>query len=133
MAGNEGYNLGNGVAGALLLSICTALPETVSAITLAKMGQGNMAIGGIVGSHLFNITILFYGDLVYYKEGTLDHLINSDNYLNFMGLVIVNTILSLLLFVSIFKKNIKNKLIYILPSIVIVVSYLLGWISGLIN
>jgi cation:H+ antiporter len=133
MAGSKGYNIGNGLAGALLLAICTSLPELVSSFTLARMGQGNMAIAGIIGSHLFNMTILFYGDIAYYQEGTLDFVIHSGSYLSFMGLVIINLIISLLLFVSLFKQKITNKLIYVLPSILIVVSYLVGWFSGLLS
>jgi cation:H+ antiporter len=132
MSGEEGYNLGNSLAGALLLSICTALPETVSAFSLAKMGQGNMAIGGIVGSHLFNLTILFYGDLFYLENATFDNLINSSDYQGFMGLVLVNVVISLFLFVSSNRRVVKNKFIYLLPSVAIVVSYLIGWFMGLI-
>ena len=113
MSGEEGYNLGNSLAGALLLSICTALPETVSAFSLAKMGQGNMAIGGIVGSHLFNLTILFYGDLFYLENATFDNLINSSDYQGFMGLVLVNVVISLFLFVSSNRRVVKNKFIYL--------------------
>lgn len=128
-----GYGLGSAVAGALLLSICTGLPEIVSAINLARKGAGNIAIGGIVGSHFFNLTIIFIGDLVYSKGSTFELLMNNVvEFVKFKGLIIIVLSISAFLFVSTMKKNVKNYIIYLLPSLVIVVLYLYGWFSGLI-
>lgn len=58
-------NLGMTLAGALLLGIATSLPELTSSISLVRLGNFNATTGNIVGSNLFNFSILFLADLVY--------------------------------------------------------------------
>lgn len=123
-----GYGLGSAVAGALFLSLCTGLPEMTSCVSLAKMGQGNMALGGIIGSHLFNFIIFFFGDLFFAKDSTMIELAkNNEQFLTIKISIIVGMILNLLLFCNTFKKNVKNKFIYILPCVIILIIYLAFW------
>ena len=58
-------NLGATVAGALFLGIATSLPELSSSINLARIGNYNASFGNVVGSNLFNFTILSLADLLY--------------------------------------------------------------------
>ena len=61
-------NLGMTVAGALLLGVATSLPELTSSISLVKMKNFNATIGNIVGSNLFNFSILFIADISYSRS-----------------------------------------------------------------
>ncbi|MGB5822827.1 MAG: hypothetical protein WBH44_02045 [Proteocatella sp.] len=60
-------NLGMTLAGALLLGVATSLPELTSSISLVRLGNFNATTGNIVGSNLFNFSILFLADLFYTK------------------------------------------------------------------
>lgn len=61
-------NLGMTVAGALLLGVATSLPELTSSISLVKMKNFNATTGNIVGSNLFNFSILFIADITYSRS-----------------------------------------------------------------
>ena len=62
-------NLGKTVAGALFLGVATSLPETASTWTLFKIKNYDVAVGNIVGSCLFNFTILSVADFFYRGGG----------------------------------------------------------------
>lgn len=127
---NGGYGLGSAVAGAIFLSMCTGLPEITSAISLAKMGQGNMALGGIIGSHFFNFTIFFIGDLFFFKSGSMQQLyLDNTQYMTIKITIIMGMVLNLLLFSNTFKKNVKNNFVYLLPCVIIIALYLVFWFT----
>lgn len=60
-------NLAKTVAGALILGVVTSLPELVSSFDLARRRNFNAVFGNILGSNLFNFTILSVSDMVYRK------------------------------------------------------------------
>ena len=66
----EKLDLGMTFAGALLLGVATSLPELTSSISLVRFGNFNATTGNIVGSNLFNFSILFMADL-FYQGGSL--------------------------------------------------------------
>ncbi len=59
------YNLGASFAGAVFLGVATSLPELVSTLQLVRLGNYNAACGNILGSNLFNFTILAIADFLY--------------------------------------------------------------------
>lgn len=61
--------LGTGLAGAIFLGVATSLPEVSSTIALFRLKNYNIAIGNIIGSNLFNFTILSFADLLYLGHG----------------------------------------------------------------
>lgn len=63
----EELGLGATVAGAIFLGVATSLPELSASINLVRMKNYNASFGNIVGSNLFNFTILSFADLVYNK------------------------------------------------------------------
>ncbi|MGL5972339.1 MAG: sodium:calcium antiporter [Oscillospiraceae bacterium] len=84
-------NLDASVAGALLLGVATSLPELVSSFQLCKIGNYNAVVGNIVGSNLFNLTILAFSDF----------LSNDNIYIISKGsksLIILNLISTILVF-----------------------------------
>ena len=68
LAGKTG--LGSSIIGFTLIGLCTSLPELSSVLAALKMRRYQLAIGDIFGTNLFNIQILFVGDL-FYREGAL--------------------------------------------------------------
>ena len=53
--------------GTLLVALTTTLPELTVTVAAIRIGALDMAIGNLVGSNLFNLTILAIDDLLYVK------------------------------------------------------------------
>jgi cation:H+ antiporter len=66
----EKTGLGSSIIGFTLIGLCTSLPELSSVLAALRMRRYQLAIGDIFGTNLFNIQILFVGDL-FYREGAL--------------------------------------------------------------
>jgi cation:H+ antiporter len=60
--------LGNTFVGTLMVALATSLPELVTAVAAVRIGAVEMAVGGILGSNLFNLTILGIVDLFYWRD-----------------------------------------------------------------
>lgn len=98
----EKLNLGMTIAGALLLGVATSLPELTSSISLVKMKNFNATTGNIVGSNLFNFTILFVSDVLY-REGSV-YSSNTESY----NLIIFGVIATITTFIAIQFKSSKR-------------------------
>lgn len=98
--------LGKTFAGALFLGVATSLPELISSMTLCKRGNFNAAAGNIIGSNIFNFTILFVADILSFMPGCTDvYILNSDSeYLLILGAAA--TVVTLLMMAV---KNMKKK------------------------
>lgn len=57
--------LGATVAGAIFLGVATSLPELSASISLVRRNNFNASFGNIVGSNLFNFTILCFADFLH--------------------------------------------------------------------
>ncbi|WP_339025453.1 hypothetical protein [Spiroplasma endosymbiont of Agriotes lineatus] len=88
------YGVKKESAGAIFLGMTTALPEVVSLFSLTRIGYGNVAIAGIIGSHLFNSIIYFVADIVNHPVGSLEHLANG-NMMNLISLFVIAILLLL--------------------------------------
>ena len=60
---NGELGLGATVGGAIFLGIATSLPELTSSFNLVRLGNFNASFGNVIGSNLFNFTILAIGDI----------------------------------------------------------------------
>ncbi len=49
------------LTGLIVIAIATALPEAVAAISAARRGQGDMVVGHVIGSSLFNLLVVVGG------------------------------------------------------------------------
>ena len=49
------------LTGLIIVAIATALPEAVAAMAAARRGQGDMVVGHVIGSSLFNLLIVVGG------------------------------------------------------------------------
>lgn len=61
----ETTGLGAGFVGTTLLALVTSLPETVAAVTAARLGAFDMAVGNLFGSNVFNMFALGMSDMFY--------------------------------------------------------------------
>lgn len=113
---NETLNLGATVGGAIFLGIATSLPELTSSFNLVRLGNFNASFGNVMGSNLFNFTILAIAD-IFYSKGNIFNPDNQAFNLIFWGLIATVFAIS-----TIFTK--KNKLISIILSILIIASYI---------
>lgn len=110
--------LGATVAGAIFLGIATSLPELSASVNLVRMKNFNASFGNIVGSNLFNFTILCFADIIYTKGGIY---INESQVMNLLLFGFISSILTLLLIR--FK---TRRPIILICSALILVSYVLS-------
>jgi len=89
----EKTGLGRAWVGAILLAGVTSLPELVSGITaVTVLNAPNLAIGGIVGSNLFNLTLIAVMDVAYQPGSILSraqdgHILSGGLGILLMGLI----------------------------------------------
>jgi len=67
---------GASFVGSLFLAISTSMPELVVTIAALRLGAIDMAVADILGSNMFNITIIFAVDL-FYTRGSLLSSVSS--------------------------------------------------------
>lgn len=96
---SDKLNLGKTFAGALFLGVATSLPELISSMTLCHRGNFNAAAGNIIGSNIFNFTILFVADVFSFMPNSSSiYLLNADSqWLLIIGAIAVATSLSMML------------------------------------
>lgn len=56
--------------GILLVAFVTTIPEISATVAAARLGAMDLAVAGIYGSSVFNVSILFYSD-IFYRDGIL--------------------------------------------------------------
>jgi cation:H+ antiporter len=89
----EKTGLGRAWVGAILLAGVTSLPELVSGVTaVTVLNAPNLAIGGIVGSNLFNLTLIAVMDVAYQPGSILSraqdgHILSGGLGILLMGLI----------------------------------------------
>jgi cation:H+ antiporter len=57
--------------GIIFLAFVTSFPELVVSFSTARMGAFDMLLGNITGSNLFNVAIIFFIDIFYFKSQLL--------------------------------------------------------------
>lgn len=105
--------------GAIFLGITTSMPEVVTFITLINLDNYSMALLDIIGSNLFNLLIIAMGDLVMLNDKIYNYADRQSFFI--LILCIVTTVISMLQN----KIKLKNKFLYIIPSVIIFLLYLL--------
>lgn len=78
---SEATGLGKSFVGTLFLAASTSLPEIAVSLAAIRMGSTDMAVGNLLGSNLFNVLILFLGD-VFYTQG---HLLKDASDVNLLS------------------------------------------------
>lgn len=83
---NNKLELGATVGGAIFLGIATSLPELTSSFNLVRLNNFNASFGNVIGSNLFNFTILAIGD-IFYSKGNIFSPDKQANNLIMWGIV----------------------------------------------
>ncbi len=65
------YGWGQSFVGSLFLAFTTTLPEITVSFAAMRIGANDMAVANIIGSNLFNMTIIPIDDLLYLKGPVL--------------------------------------------------------------
>ena len=107
--------------GAILLGITTSIPEVVSTYTLLKLNNIDMSMSNMLGSNIFNFLILALSDFFVKNNHIYNYL---DIYS--LGYLLGGIVLTILLLFQIIKKD-KNRLFYLLISLIMSLIYLLVW------
>lgn len=84
-----GLGLQASLIGTLFLALATSLPELVIAIASLRFGYADMALGNILGSNLFNLLILFIGDVALRDELLFKH-VGSTHHFSFLFILILS-------------------------------------------
>lgn len=111
-------NVASSFIGAILLGITTSMPEVITFIALVKMKSFDLALSDIIGSNLFNLLILAIGD-IFLKNKEIYYFVDKES----MFLLIFGFILTILSFYQNNRKVVKNKLVYIIPSLMGILLY----------
>lgn len=119
----EKLNLGATVAGALFLGIATSLPELTSSVALAKKGNFNATVGNIMGSGMFNFTIMALADILH-RGGSIYNS-DSSKMLVLFGTIATVLVLATLLLKGKSKDSQKPAMIYRLLGLSILACYIL--------
>jgi cation:H+ antiporter len=84
--------------GALFVAFVTTLPELVVTLSALRLGAIDLAIGNLLGSTLFNVSIIAVGDF-FYRQGSLladvspVHAVTAGMALTMNGLVMIGLVL----------------------------------------
>lgn len=114
--------LGSSFVGTFLIAASTSLPEAVAVLIAIQLRNYNLAIGSILGSNLFNILILIGSDF-FYRQSTIISAVAPVHSMTALATLILSVLvlLSLLQF-----KIVKFKLVYWIPSALLVAVYFLS-------
>lgn len=91
---------GQNFVGSLFLAFTTTLPEITVSFTALRIGAIDMAVANMIGSNLFNLTIIAFTDLLYKKGPVLANV--SDTNLFTAGAV---ALMSLIFIFGLRRKN----------------------------
>ena len=113
--------LGSSFVGSFLIAATTSLPEAVSVYIALKIRNVNLALGGILGSNMFNMLIIFLADL-FYRGGPV--LSAGDPSHRITALVVMA--LSAVILFALARRRTKSGLSYVVPSLLIIAGYLVA-------
>ncbi|WLR52640.1 hypothetical protein LC040_07045 [Bacillus tianshenii] len=115
------------IIGSILVAIATSVPDAMGVYAALKLANVNMAVGAILGSNAFNISIISIGDLFYRKESIWKAASGE-----LLLLAILGCVLTLIVMAIIKRKQAQNTFSYLVPSFGIVGSYLVVMVLLLI-
>jgi len=108
--------------GSILVAAATSLPELVTAISAVKIKAYDMAAGNVLGSNIFNMSIIFFADL-FYRNG---YILSSVRMLHLIT-ASIGIIMASIFLVGLFYKSKRTFLGMGWDSIAVFIVYLLGF------
>lgn len=119
-------NLNASFAGAIFLGAASSLPELTAIITLVKMRSYDIAFGNIIGSSIFNFMIIAVMDLLTFRENLFARVLEDPEvFKNITYLLLFGALNTIIIHVALTRKKTTSSWLYALPSLIIVVTYLL--------
>lgn len=115
-------NLGQNFVGSLFLGFATTLPEMTVSIAALRLGAKELAVANMVGSNLFNITIIFINDALYRKAPIFSVLTQQHIFTAFVVILMTIIVISAL----VLKPKAKTKLGLSVYAIALIVVFVLG-------
>jgi cation:H+ antiporter len=111
--------------GSLFLGITTSLPELVVSITAVRIGSVDLAIGDILGSNMFNVSIIVFVADIFYTGGSVFSMVQDQ--LTFIAIGLLTIIMTVAVLFGLISKS-KTKTIKWMSwnSVALVILYLVG-------
>lgn len=88
---------GQTFVGMMFIALATSLPEVSTSIAALRLGAVDLAIGGLLGSNLFNLAILGIDDMLFIKGPLLEH-VSPTHMLPLLAAILMSGIAILALF-----------------------------------
>ena len=122
LANVMGWN--DSFVGIIFLAFVTSFPELVVSFSTARMGAFDMLLGNITGSNLFNIAIIFFVDIFYFKS----QLLSAVQPVNVI-VGIIALLMNFVLFFGIVRRS-KQRLLKIVSinSFILILLYIVNLI-----
>jgi cation:H+ antiporter len=117
-----GLNLGRSFVGSLFLGLATTLPEITVSLAAIRLGAKELAVANMLGSNLFNMTIIFINDLLY-RKATLFSAISGQHIFTAFIVIIMTAIVIAGL---ILKPKKKTRLGLSVYAIALIIVFVLG-------
>ena len=108
--------------GVIFLSLITSFPELIVSIGAAKIGATDMILGNIAGSNMFNIAIIFFVDIFYFKGSVL-----SNSSPKYVTVGIIAMIMNFIIIFAIARNSKQRKLnIISINGILLILLYIIN-------
>lgn len=119
----EQTGLGASFVGAALLPISTSLPELSTVLAAVRLRSYGLAVSGIFGTNLFDVTIVFWIDAVYQGGPVLNEVGKFSTFGALLGIV-----LTMLYLAGLVERRNRTILRMGVDSLAVLVAYLGGLI-----
>ena len=119
--------IASSIFGAILLGITTSLPEVITFYTLLKLDNYDLALSNIIGSNVFNLLVLAITS--FFINNNIYNFIDDKSF----TILILNIIFSFISIILILRKRKnRNKHFYVLPSVIMLIIYILFWFMNFV-
>jgi len=109
--------------GVIFLAFVTSFPELIVSCSAARLGAFEMLLGNIAGSNLFNIAIVFFIDIFYFRGDIIADI--SDSSIFYIG--IIAALMNLFLFITLLRGKVIRTFFGIpLNSLIIIILYVIS-------
>jgi len=108
--------------GSLFIAFTTSLPEMVVSFACLRLGALDMSIGNIIGSNMFNMSIIGIDDLFYRQGPILAYVSNSHAFTGLIVLLMTLVVIAGLVFRT--HRKIALRISWYVPILVIL--YIIG-------
>lgn len=126
----QSLGLGRNFVGSLFLGFATTLPEITVSVAAIRLGAREMAVANMVGSNLFNMTIIAVNDIFFRKASIFSALSVQHVFMALMVIVMTVVVCAAL----ILKPKARTRLGVSLYSILLLVVFVAGmYVSFLIS